>query len=85
MPGITALSDKRRLIDTLTAAYGEGAFGMLPRTFLLPEGYWDWRLWMEDHVRPSLPCQLHTVHVALGSEISLSISLGVEQSDILKA
>lgn len=27
--------------------YGEGAFTILPRSFLLPEGYWAWRLWRE--------------------------------------
>ncbi|BDA46895.1 probable tubulin polyglutamylase ttll6 [Coccomyxa sp. Obi] len=50
MPGITALSDKRRLIETLTSAYGDGAFTILPRTFLLPELYWDWRLWIQGHM-----------------------------------
>ena len=54
MPGITALSDKRRLIETLTSAYGEGAFTILPRTFVLPELYWDWRVWMHDQVWHSL-------------------------------
>ena len=28
-------------------AYGDGAFSILPRSFLLPEGYWAWRLWRE--------------------------------------
>lgn len=51
MPGITSLSDKRRLIETLTSAYGDGAFSILPRTFLLPELYWDWRVWIHDQVR----------------------------------
>ncbi len=39
IPGISALTDKRRLIETLVRAYGEGAFRIVPRTFLLPEQY----------------------------------------------
>jgi len=40
-------------------AYGERAFTILPRCFLLPEGYWAWRLWRErwaaaQQARPSL-------------------------------
>lgn len=54
MPGIVALSDKRRLIETLTSAYGEGAFSILPRTFLLPELYWEWRLWIQGQVQHRL-------------------------------
>ena len=34
-------------METLARAYGEGAFSILPRSFLLPEGYWAWRLWRE--------------------------------------
>ena len=34
-------------VETLARAYGEGAFSILPRSFLLPEGYWAWRLWRE--------------------------------------
>ena len=34
-------------VETLARAYGECAFSILPRSFLLPEGYWAWRLWRE--------------------------------------
>ena len=30
IPGISALTDKRRLIETLVRAYGEGAFRIVP-------------------------------------------------------
>lgn len=46
VPGVTALSDKRRLVETLIGSYGSGAFTIIPRTFLLPQQYWDWRLWL---------------------------------------
>lgn len=54
LPGTTALSRKGRLVGTLLAAYGSGAFGIIPRTFLLPQQYWDWRLWVADMVCGSL-------------------------------
>ncbi|KAK9818821.1 hypothetical protein WJX74_005844 [Apatococcus lobatus] len=44
VPGMEAVTDKRRLATTLRAAYGEGAFSIIPRTYLLPEEYWRWRL-----------------------------------------
>lgn len=49
IPGISALTDKRRLIETLVRTYGEGAFQIVPRTFLLPEQYLEWRAWMRAH------------------------------------
>ncbi|KAK9832730.1 hypothetical protein WJX81_005345 [Elliptochloris bilobata] len=49
LPGIAALTDKASLVETLVRAYGELAFSILPRSFLLPEGYWAWRLWREAH------------------------------------
>ena len=50
IPGITALTDKRRLVETLVRTYGEGAFQIAPRTFLLPEQYLEWRAWIRAHV-----------------------------------
>ena len=65
VPGSTALSHKGRLIETLQAAYGSGAFSIIPRTFLLPQQYWDWRLWLTDSVTilssTSLCCFSHIV------------------------
>lgn len=49
IPGITALTDKRRLIETLVNVYGEGAFQIVPRTFLLPEQYVEWLAWLRAH------------------------------------
>ncbi len=49
IPGISALTDKRRLIETLVRAYGEGAFRIVPRTFLLPDEYLEWRAWIRAH------------------------------------
>ena len=58
VPGVTALSDKRRLVETLLGAYGSGAFTVIPRTFLLPQQYWDWRLWLLQQVRAWCPATL---------------------------
>lgn len=49
VPGIQSLTRKGRLIATLTEHYGEGAFELTPRSWLLPEQYWQWRLWAESH------------------------------------
>ena len=49
IPGISALTDKRRLIETLVRAYGDGASQIVPRTFLLPEQYLEWRAWIRTH------------------------------------
>lgn len=54
IPGITALTDKRRLVETLVRTYGEGAFQIVPRTFMLPEQYLEWRAWIRAHVVGSL-------------------------------
>ena len=51
VPGIQSLTRKGRLIATLTEHYGEGAFELTPRSWLLPEQYWHWRLWAESQVR----------------------------------
>ncbi|KAK9865549.1 hypothetical protein WJX84_007461 [Apatococcus fuscideae] len=44
VPGMEAVTEKRQLAATMVAAYGEGAFAVIPRTYLLPEEYWRWRL-----------------------------------------
>ena len=59
VPGMEAVTEKRRLATTLRAAYGEGAFAIIPRTYLLPEEYWRWQLSLKAQVsalagRPSL-------------------------------
>ncbi len=51
VPGLEAVTEKRRLATTLRAAYGEGAFAIIPRTYLLPEEYWRWRLSLGTQVR----------------------------------
>ena len=51
IPGILSLSQKHRLVATLTSHYGEGAFELIPRSWLLPSRYWHWRLWAEAQVR----------------------------------
>ena len=50
VPGTAALSRKGHMIATLLSAYGSGAFSIIPRTFLLPQHYWDWRLAVADLV-----------------------------------
>lgn len=47
IPGILSLAQKHRLVATLTSHYGEGAFELIPRSWLLPSRYWHWRLWAE--------------------------------------
>lgn len=44
VPGIASLARKNRLIASLVQHYGEGAFELTPRSWLLPEQYWHWRL-----------------------------------------
>ena len=51
IPGILSLAQKHRLVATLTSHYGEGAFELVPRSWLLPSRYWHWRLWAEAQVR----------------------------------
>ena len=43
---------------TLTEHYGEGAFELMPRSWLLPDHYWHWRLWAEAQVRLAQQRQL---------------------------
>ncbi|KAL3152177.1 hypothetical protein ABBQ32_001268 [Trebouxia sp. C0010 RCD-2024] len=47
IPGILSLAQKHKLVATLTSHYGEGAFELIPRSWLLPSRYWHWRLWAE--------------------------------------
>jgi hypothetical protein len=65
VPGSRALTDKRSLIETLTGAYGEDAFGILPRTFLLPEQYWEWRLWLQHQVTFWRVCHLSCTSLSI--------------------
>lgn len=50
LPGASALSNKAALVVSLTAAYGEGAFHITPRSYLLPSQYWQWRAWLQTQV-----------------------------------
>ena len=65
VPGMEAVTEKRQLAATMVAAYGEGAFAVIPRTYLLPEEYWRWRLAIQSQVlaanlsRHSAVCRVH--------------------------
>lgn len=50
VPGIASLARKNRLIATLVQIYGEGAFELTPRSWLLPHQYWHWRVLAEAQV-----------------------------------
>lgn len=50
VPGLHELTLKDRLIARLTQFYGEGAFDIIPRSYLLPTQYWPWRLWLANQV-----------------------------------
>ena len=50
MPGMAALSNKGLLVASMTAAYGEGAFAVIPRSYVLPDQYWRWRAWLKAQV-----------------------------------
>ena len=54
LPGVQNLAGKGRLIATLTQHYGQGAFELTPRSWLLPDQYWHWRLWAETQVQSYL-------------------------------
>ncbi|WIA41949.1 hypothetical protein OEZ86_009255 [Tetradesmus obliquus] len=43
IPGVQAMSLKRNFLQTWQQAYGEAAFGYIPRSYLLPQQYWLWR------------------------------------------
>jgi len=64
IPGIQSLAMKGRLIATLTEHYGEGAFELTPRSWLLPEQYWHWRLWAESQVHFCSYTLQQTTHVS---------------------
>jgi len=49
---------KDRLVARLTQFYGEGAFNIIPRSYLLPTQYWPWRMWLAAQVRRQ-PRHLH--------------------------
>jgi hypothetical protein len=51
VPGLTALSSKGLLVSSMTAAYGEGAFDVMPRSYVLPDQYWRWRAWLKAQVQ----------------------------------
>ena len=79
LPGVLSLAQKHRLVHTLTSHYGEGAFELIPRSWLLPSRYWHWRLWAEaqvltsqTHPRPAPPNPL--VHV-LAQTVMLACKL----------
>lgn len=48
VPGLFALTKKRRLPTTLAAAYGEAAWQLVPRSFSLPGDIAAWRLWLDE-------------------------------------
>ena len=56
VPGLHELTMKDRLIARLTQFYGEGAFSIIPRSYLLPAQYWQWRMWLAAQVR-AFNCQ----------------------------
>jgi len=51
VPGMAALSSKGPLVASLTVAYGEGAFNVIPRSYVLPGHYWRWRAWLQSQAR----------------------------------
>lgn len=59
VPGIASLARKNRLIATLVQHYGEGAFELTPRSWLLPNQYWQWRVQAEAQVTETP--ELHVV------------------------
>lgn len=80
VPGVQSLARKARLIATLAWHYGEGAFELTPRSWLLPHQYWQWRLWAEAQVPSSLcilcaMCKLLCGHRSFGIRL-LSICAG---------
>lgn len=56
VPGMAALSSKGLLAASLTAAYGEGAFDIIPRSYRLPDQYWRWRAWLKLQVSANTTC-----------------------------
>jgi len=72
IPGIQSLAMKGRLIATLTEHYGEGAFELTPRSWLLPEQYWHWRLWAESQVH-FCSCTLQTNNPCLLTPCSYTL------------
>ena len=54
VPGLHELTLKDRLVARLTQFYGEGAFRIIPRSYLLPTQYWNWRLWLAAKVHQAL-------------------------------
>jgi Tubulin-tyrosine ligase family len=45
VPGFNYVTGKKKLVDTLTDAYGEAAFQLTPHSFTLPEELESWKLW----------------------------------------
>jgi hypothetical protein len=76
VPGLHELTMKDRLVARLTQFYGEGAFDIIPRSYLLPTQYWPWRMWLANQVRPfPALCCMPTRSVRTGYIVCLS-SLG---------
>eukprot|EP00877_Chromochloris_zofingiensis_P003213 jgi/Chrzof1/12893/Cz07g11100.t1 len=46
MPGMFSLTKKRRLSVTLSQAYGDDAWSLMPLSFSLPNEVWSWRTWL---------------------------------------
>lgn len=57
VPGLHELTQKDKLVARLTQFYGEGAFEIIPRSYLLPTQYWQWRLWLAAQVCPHRVCK----------------------------
>ncbi|KAG1663563.1 hypothetical protein FOA52_013183, partial [Chlamydomonas sp. UWO 241] len=49
VPGTQSVCKKKRLVATLSKAYGEDAWGLVPRTYTLPVQVAAWRAWMGEH------------------------------------
>lgn len=47
--GLNSLTMKKRLLLTVRAALGDGAFEILPRSFAVPEETGDWLRWLKGH------------------------------------
>eukprot|EP00882_Tetradesmus_deserticola_P025697 GHRQ01028251.1.p1 GENE.GHRQ01028251.1~~GHRQ01028251.1.p1 ORF type:complete len:390 (+),score=126.37 GHRQ01028251.1:177-1346(+) len=48
VPGMYSLTKKRRLSSTLSAAYGEHAWQLVPQSYSLPAELQQWRAWLDE-------------------------------------
>ncbi|GBF95305.1 hypothetical protein Rsub_08336 [Raphidocelis subcapitata] len=71
VPGVRAITLKKPFVQSWQRAYGELAFGHIPRSYALPEQYWLWRNHIEQARSPATAKWVLKANVHRGKGVSV--------------